>query len=415
MAKAIERVTRSCHHCASLQQVPHTLVEQSTGDPPEIIGGTFAADVIKRDRQLLLLVRETVTSFTGACIISDEKRTSLRNALIQLCIELHPLDGPCAIIHTDTAPGFVALVNDELLRHHRISIDIGRIKNPNKNPVAEKAVRELEDELLRQEPGGGQVTPLTLATAVARLNSRLRSQGLSARELLTQRDQFTQAQLPISDRAIILEQHSQREVNHAYSEKTKAPQGKPNVSLIVEVGDLVYLHARDRYLVVSTDNAWCYIRKFTGSQLRNMSYKVKRSECYKVPNQSPSLPMGVPCGIAGQESCEEEEQSKYDCVSSPHIPAPVNSLPPAPPHIPRGLSVPPLSIHSEVMCDPDLVVTETPPDLVVTETPHSSNQPGDLSYSMSNDSTSVCEGDTFMPRRSSRMKRPPKHLDDYEL
>ena len=44
----------------------------------------------------------------------------------------------------------------------------------NKNRVAEKAVQELEEEFLRQEPGGEQVTSTGLAIATARLNSRLR-------------------------------------------------------------------------------------------------------------------------------------------------------------------------------------------------------------------------------------------------
>ena len=46
-------------------------------------------------------------------------------------------------------------------------IELGQAKNPNKNPVAERAVQELETELLRQEPLGGAVSPLTLAVATS--------------------------------------------------------------------------------------------------------------------------------------------------------------------------------------------------------------------------------------------------------
>ena len=35
--------------------------------------------------------------------------------------------------------------------------------------------------------------------------------------------------------------------------------------------------------MTSTDCEWVYVRKFTRNQLRNASYKVKRSECFKVP------------------------------------------------------------------------------------------------------------------------------------
>ena len=68
---------------------------------------------------------------------------------------------------------------------------IGRVKNLNKNLVAERAILELEEELLKQEPTGGPVSQLGLAIAVALLNSRIRYSGLSSRELWTMRSQFT--------------------------------------------------------------------------------------------------------------------------------------------------------------------------------------------------------------------------------
>ena len=41
----------------------------------------------------------------------------------------------------------------------------------NKNSVAEKAISELEDELLRKDPLGDAVATLTLAVATAQLNA----------------------------------------------------------------------------------------------------------------------------------------------------------------------------------------------------------------------------------------------------
>ena len=57
------------------------------------------------------------------------------------------MDGPPAVIRTDPAPGFKALVDDKFLQKHRITLELGCAKNPNKNPVAEKAILELEGEL----------------------------------------------------------------------------------------------------------------------------------------------------------------------------------------------------------------------------------------------------------------------------
>ena len=217
LAKSVDRVCESCHICSSLQKFPDQLVEQSSEDPPETVGMSFAADVLKRKRQLILVVRETVTSYTAACTIENEKHETLREALARLVMELHPLDGPIAVVRVDPAPGFVALKDDCLLHKLRITLEVGRIKNVNKNSVAEKAIQELEEELLRHEPMGGAVTPLDLSIAVARLNARIRSSGMSSRELWTQRSQFTPEQIPISDREVILQKHQNRTDNHLSS------------------------------------------------------------------------------------------------------------------------------------------------------------------------------------------------------
>ena len=86
-------------------------------------------------------------------------------------------------MRVDPAPGFQTLANDKHLLQHQIILDIGRIKNINKNPVAEKAIQELIDELQHNDPGRSTVTRSQLAICVAQLNSCIRNQGVSAREL----------------------------------------------------------------------------------------------------------------------------------------------------------------------------------------------------------------------------------------
>ena len=163
----------------------------------------------------------------------------------------------------------------------RVSVEVGRMKNPNKNPVAEKAIAEFADELLSEEHGELPISELTLAVATARLNSRLRQKGLSSRESWPQRNQFTQEQLPISDMNVIRAQQESRNINHVFSETSKSRK-PPRTVQDISVGDLVFLYtdksktqSRGRYLVVSVDGEWCLINKLVGSQLRASSYKVK--------------------------------------------------------------------------------------------------------------------------------------------
>jgi len=159
--------------------------------------------------------------------------------------------------------------------------------------------------------------------------------------MLFQRDQLTNDQIPVSDRDLILKQHTAKLVNHPYSEKSKAPLKDRRPDANINVGDLVYLHsdrdktrARDRYLVVSTDIDWVYIRKFTGKQLQNASYKVKRSECFKVP--STLLIPDIPNVSVNEEDHDISVPIRHDEMLEPstHSPAPEDSSQPLELHNP---------------------------------------------------------------------------------
>ena len=124
--------------CATLRyRTPKVRIEQTSNPPLDAVSVAFAADVIKRSHQLILVLRECTSSFTVSLLLGDEGHASLRNGLIQLCIQMRPLDGPYALIRTDPGPGFKALVDDAFLARHRITLEIGQPKNRNKNPVAE--------------------------------------------------------------------------------------------------------------------------------------------------------------------------------------------------------------------------------------------------------------------------------------
>ena len=69
-------------------------------------------------------------------------------------------------MRVDNALGFNSLRNDQQLCAHGISLDFGRTKNVNKNPVGEKANSELEIELLKIDPTGAPVSNVTLQNAV---------------------------------------------------------------------------------------------------------------------------------------------------------------------------------------------------------------------------------------------------------
>ena len=89
-----------------------------------------------------------------------------------------------------------------------MKLEIGHAKNDNKYPVAERAIQELEDDLLRQDSSSAAVSLelLSVETTTA-LIARIRSRGRSVREMWTQSDQFTNSQIPVVDQTIILNKH----------------------------------------------------------------------------------------------------------------------------------------------------------------------------------------------------------------
>ena len=194
---AAAQVTKSCHQCCSLKDIPKSLQKQSTEPAPEYISQRCAADVIKRSSQLVLVLRESVSSYTQSTMISRETAEELAAGLLKLANLIRPSDMTAMTIRVDPHPSHRSLFRDSqsLLSKHNVMLEIGREHNVNKNPVAEKAVRELIKEMLMIQPGGGPISDTVLSQATAKLNSRIRAPGVSAHEIFTQRDQNTGLEL----------------------------------------------------------------------------------------------------------------------------------------------------------------------------------------------------------------------------
>ena len=336
--QAVDRVCGACHHCTSLLTMPHQPRPQTSEPPPDRVGVSYAADVMKRYKQLVLVLRETVTSFTATMCLASERHGDLREGIIMLVSQLQPPSESNVFIRVDSAPGLAALKDDPMLAQQRITLVYGRIKNLNKNPVAERAIQELGNECLRIEPRGGPLSQSSLALATSHMNMRIRSNGLSAKEMWTQRDQITGEQLPIDDRQHILDQHLARLKNHSASSQSKS-RGRPAMSThTFHVGDLVYLkhekskeQARDKYMIVAINGQQCSLRKFTNSQFRARIYDVPISDCYPITATIPRAPCQAP-----YESSSSDGPGSYDSDVEDDVVHPGR-----PPEAPHAIDQPP--------------------------------------------------------------------------
>ena len=284
--RAVECIVDNCHQCLSLAKIPSSFIQQSTAPPPPSVANKFSADIIKRNRQKILVVREYVTSFTDAIQVESESKNDIQDALIRMLCRLRSPSGPNIVVRVDPATSFQSLENDKFLLSIGVNIEIGEAKNVNKNPVSERAVSELLEEFAKEDPTGGPISDVILALTVARLNSKIRDSGLSALEMWTRRS-LNGETLSIEDSVLISEKQESRIKSHAPSAKYKA-RGRTERRLNpIKEGDVVFLYqdrvkgkAREHYLVTEVEDECITVQKFIGEQLRAKKYKVKPEDVY---------------------------------------------------------------------------------------------------------------------------------------
>ena len=316
--KFAESVTDACDLCNGLKFMPAGICDQSSVSPPTEVGTSFALDVIKREGQLIVVLRETVTSYTVTTFSNTENHDDMRDSIVILSAEVKCVGSE---IRIDPGPGLASLVNDPGLKSHGISLVLGHVKNKNKNPVAERAVEEIESEILRIQPIRGPISKVKLALATSATNSRIRRDGLSSRELWTHRDQLTGSQLSIDDKMVISNQSASRHKNHPVSAKSKA-HGRPQYDLPqVSIGSLTYLksernklQARPMYLIcgLNTADQMCTVRKFVKGQFRAKTYQVSLADVYPVVGAK--FQTRNPIIRYGSESSDSESVGDQDPV-----------------------------------------------------------------------------------------------------
>ena len=292
----IKAVVENCHQCAALKKIPNELFEQSSTASPTTIGQQFSSDVIKRKGQAIFSLRDTHSSYTTAMIVPDETGPSLRSALISCSSYLR---GPTSSVRVDNAPGLLSLKNDQILQSHGITLEYGNVKNINKNPCAEKCNQELELELLKVDPTGSPVSDATLQLAAHALNSRIRNRDLSAKEIVTCRDQVTGKLLNIDDSALSQRQEQLRERNHPFSAKSKAPNCSLADEQSITCGSLVFIKSdgdkfnqRDLYIVVSINGKDAKVQKFRGASFMSKKYTVPLNRLYAMrPSTTATSPL----------------------------------------------------------------------------------------------------------------------------
>ena len=290
----VDSVTDYCHQCSGVKVLPKVLIDD-TSTPPQCFGTNFAADVLERETQKILILREGVTQFTRATFISDQKKDTLRQAILSLLLDILPDTG--TEVRLDAAVAFQSLeieslTSDTLLNKLGIRLVIGRTLNKNKNPIAENAVKELQKEILRHKQSPGQISPTDLNIILKNINSRVRANGLSSKEMMFRRDILSNKPLNTDDSNLVSERATARDKSSKASQKHKAKSKKPTPDQTFHVGDLVLLREgssktkpRETYIIENLPqlpSKFILIRKLSQT-LRPKLYKALPEELILMP------------------------------------------------------------------------------------------------------------------------------------
>ena len=288
----ISKITDNCEYpCKAMKKLPKEMFEYQTETKPLIPGVCFNADVLQEASRKILILRDNLTSYSEAMIIRDETKQTLREALIILTSKLR-MDKEITI-RVDAQSALKSLQNDKTLKSELIHLDIGSAKNRNKNAVAEKCIRELREELVKQEPSGRPITETTLAKAVKNLNFRIRFTGCSSKELWVKRNQNSGLPLEFTDSQLSDAQYKMRINSHKSSAKYESRHAKKVELPALRIGDRVYVKsdgskskARDPYVVLQfiPNKNEILAQKITDRKNKKNIVTIQIQNLYKVNN-----------------------------------------------------------------------------------------------------------------------------------
>ena len=288
--RIIEEVSESCETCCALKQLPKEIFSESTGQI-EGFGSHFSADVIERNGQQILIIREKLSSFTFTRFITDQKADTLRQALVAMILDFVPQTG--TVVQVDCATSWATLSRESEsdnsnLRTLKIKVELGRHHNRNKNPISDNACKEFHKEVLRLKPDGNILSEIERAIVTTNMNQRIRRSGYSSKEICFKRDLIMNTSKEIDDKIVAGDIIEAREKSHPEPTTSNSPQVCIGLNVFLK-NDKSKLKARQLYRIVDiyelNDEKWVSIQKHD-TQFRAKKYQVKVSEIIPLPGQT---------------------------------------------------------------------------------------------------------------------------------
>ena len=292
----IDSLYESCSMCTALKKIPKQLFNYEVTTNATKPGTHFGIDVMKRNKQIILVARDQFSSYTTADLINNETAEALREGIIRLIM---PFKSPgIAVVRTDNAKGFQSLANkDPHLKALDIQIQLSDPNNKNGNACIDKGIQELQHEMLRIIPHDGLINITNLAKATSMLNSRIRRHGtFTADEMMFSRNRESGTNLMLDDLKLAEDQLNSREKNNKKFQSKQADQNLQEGDIIHKKQHSDKNRIRDSFVVTKTNgkevNAQKILYPFDDkkpSQIRAKTYVFKQDRVFRNTAYKPIL------------------------------------------------------------------------------------------------------------------------------
>ena len=133
---------QDCYQCKVSAPLPKQCANHVTCTDAPHPGHFFHADIIRRERQKIFIIRDNFSSLTSATLVPSEQSQDLKESLISLTSPIRLADN--ITVRVDAATGFQALKLHPDISQLGIDIQVGNTHNENSNAVVDKACLELE-------------------------------------------------------------------------------------------------------------------------------------------------------------------------------------------------------------------------------------------------------------------------------
>ena len=142
IANKCKEISDSCTLCTSVQHIPDEFHHFNSNEVPSSPGESFTVDVMKENKQLVLVAVDNFSAYMSTTFIKSEKEEDLRDGILSAVTPF--MASSLSKIRVDRAPGFTKMsTQKKTLDDLGIDIELGNAKNKNSLAIADLKIKEL--------------------------------------------------------------------------------------------------------------------------------------------------------------------------------------------------------------------------------------------------------------------------------